>query len=39
MLNPIVEAEAIALVLKYQSLLVEAGLAPATINTRIGAVN
>ena len=30
--------QAIALVLKYQSLLVEAGLAPATINTRISAV-
>ena len=30
--------QAIALALKYQSLLVEAGLAPATINTRISAV-
>jgi integrase/recombinase XerC len=30
--------QAIALVLKYQSLLVEANLAPATINTRISAV-
>lgn len=30
--------QATALVLKYQSLLVEAGLAPATINTRISAV-
>ena len=30
--------QAIALALKYQSILVEAGLAPATINTRISAV-
>ena len=30
--------QAIALALKYQSMLVEAGLAPATINTRISAV-
>jgi integrase/recombinase XerC len=30
--------QAIALVLKYQSLLIEAGLAPSTINTRISAI-
>jgi integrase/recombinase XerC len=30
--------QAIALVLKYQSMLIEAGLAPATINTRISAI-
>jgi integrase/recombinase XerC len=32
------QSQAIALVLKYQSMLIEAGLAPSTINTRISAV-
>jgi integrase/recombinase XerC len=32
------QSQAIGLVLKYQSMLIEAGLAPSTINTRISAV-
>jgi integrase/recombinase XerC len=32
------QSQAIGLVLKYQSMLIEAGLAPSTVNTRISAV-